>query len=554
MSALNEQRPKIWIAFLGDVQLRLTTPRVAACRLQTDEAARIAALRETMRIFESQEVGQRYQRTHAMDLGQERHFGIRCLPEFDDLAVVLTDLLRKCLDGYQNRFHRGTQSRAEIRADVGLDNPAARSLEPFSVRLHQSASRVDESGSRSNERSTRTYKRQVCLCLCASMSHLRKKFRIDSCKTDGTTPTTSSTEYSGAFMVDSSTTIEAIAVAPGYSNSAVATTTYTINIPPAAATPTFLPASGTYPSAQNVTISDATMGAKIYYTTDGSTPSSGSTLYSAPIVVNVTKTINAIAMASGYRGSAVASAAYTINIPSLTVATPTFSPAAGTYTSAQSVMIADSTAGAVIYYTTDGSAPTPSSTKYTGAITVASTETINAIATASGDTNSAVATATYTINLPAPTFTLAASPTSATINSGQSATFTLTVTPQNGFAQVVNFSCAGLPSGDSCSFSPSSITPVGAAITSTMTIAPATSATSLPLWEKTVGGLTLALLFWPMRRRRVWPVLALTILLAVAMVVTACGGSPKSQVYSITVTAAGGSVSQSASITLTSKN
>lgn len=117
----------------------------------------------------------------------------------------------------------------------------------------------------------------------------------------------------------------------------------------------------------------------------------------------------------------------TLTITALsTVATPVFTPAAGTYTSAQSVAIGDTTVGTTIYYTTNGSSPTTNSTKYTGAITVGSTETIEAIAVAPGYNNSAVASATYTINLPAPTFTLTASPASATIRSGQSSTFTLT--------------------------------------------------------------------------------------------------------------------------------
>ncbi len=81
------------------------------------------------------------------------------------------------------------------------------------------------------------------------------------------------------------------------------------------------------------------------------------------------------------------------------VATPTFSPAAGTYTSAQSVTISDATSGATIYYTTNGSTPTTSSTVYSGAIAVSSgTVTIEAIGVLSGDTNSSVASATYTIN------------------------------------------------------------------------------------------------------------------------------------------------------------
>jgi hypothetical protein len=78
--------------------------------------------------------------------------------------------------------------------------------------------------------------------------------------------------------------------------------------------------------------------------------------------------------------------------------TPTFSPAAGTYSSAQSVTMSDATSGATIYFTTNGTAPTTSSTKYTAPVTVSSTETLQAIAVAAGDSNSAVASATYTID------------------------------------------------------------------------------------------------------------------------------------------------------------
>lgn len=80
-----------------------------------------------------------------------------------------------------------------------------------------------------------------------------------------------------------------------------------------------------------------------------------------------------------------------------TVATPTFSPAGGTYSVAQTVTITTTTSGATIYYTTDGTTPTTSSTHYTAAITVSTTTTIKAIAVKDG-VSSAVATATFTIN------------------------------------------------------------------------------------------------------------------------------------------------------------
>jgi uncharacterized repeat protein (TIGR03803 family) len=164
---------------------------------------------------------------------------------------------------------------------------------------------------------------------------------------------------------------------------------------PTADTPVFAPAAETYTATQDVTITDATPGATIYFTTNGTTPTTSSTKYTAAITVSATETLEAIAVASGDTDSAVASATYTIQ--NSTAATPVFSPAVGTYTSAQSVTITDSTTGSAIYYTTNGTTPTTSSTKYTAAITVSTTETIEAIAVAAGYANSAIASATYTI-------------------------------------------------------------------------------------------------------------------------------------------------------------
>lgn len=79
-----------------------------------------------------------------------------------------------------------------------------------------------------------------------------------------------------------------------------------------AATPTFSPAAGSYSSTQNVTISCATPSSTIYYTTNGSTPTTSSSVYSSPVSVSASSTVKAIATAAGFTQSAVASAAYTI--------------------------------------------------------------------------------------------------------------------------------------------------------------------------------------------------------------------------------------------------
>jgi uncharacterized repeat protein (TIGR01451 family) len=211
--------------------------------------------------------------------------------------------------------------------------------------------------------------------------------------TNGATPTSGSTLYTGPITVSLNETLEAIAVATNYSNSAVATATYTINGSTAA--PVFSIPSGSYANSQTVSITDATQGALIYYTTDGTLPGSFSTVYSGPIVVSTSETLNAVALATNYNPSAITSAHYTINGPA---ATPVFSVPAGSYASTQSVTITDGTQGAAIYYTTNGSTPSNSSILYTGPITVSNSETLEAIAIAANYNNSAVASATYTIN------------------------------------------------------------------------------------------------------------------------------------------------------------
>jgi hypothetical protein len=83
--------------------------------------------------------------------------------------------------------------------------------------------------------------------------------------------------------------------------------------------------------------------------------------------------------------------------PAPTAATPTFSPAPGTYPQQQFVTLSTATADAIIRYTTNGADPTSSSTVYSAPLILSSTTTIKARAFKSGMTDSAVATGTYTI-------------------------------------------------------------------------------------------------------------------------------------------------------------
>src|SRR6266852_2356724 len=266
--------------------------------------------------------------------------------------------------------------------------------------------------------------------------------------------------------------------------------------------------------------------------------------------------------------------AFVVALGQATTATPSFSPPAGTYSSPQMVTISDATAGATIYYTTDGTTPTTASTVFTGPIAVSSTETIKAIAAASGFSNSAVATATYTINLPAADFQVSVDPSTLTIVAGQSGKATFTVTPQNGFNSQVSFACSGLPSEAACIFSPASVTPSGAAVTSTLTVTTTGPSAALRVPTPTSQRPTYALLFPVLamifgiaaRRRRgalhSLQLLGVLMLLMVASGLTSCrggstsGGNPGTPLgtstVSVSASASGaGAINHAANLTIT---
>ena len=251
-----------------------------------------------------------------------------------------------------------------------------------------------------------------------------------------------------------------------------------------------------------------------------------------------------------------------ITAPPATAA-PTFSPAPGITSSTQatsvSVTIADATPGAIIYYTINGAAPTTSSTVYSGPITVSSSgiltiQTIEALAIAAGDSPSTLASATYTIKL-LPTFAVSASPASMTVTAGESAATTVTVTPANGFNSTVSFSCSGLPSGASCSFSPATVTPPLAPASTALTITTTASSAALrrssgPLIPAVAVGLGLCCL--GLRRRRLQQIFLAAVCIAALTLITSCGSSPpQSNTSTLTITATSGSIQQTTTFTLT---
>lgn len=212
--------------------------------------------------------------------------------------------------------------------------------------------------------------------------------------TNGVDPTaTDPIAYMGVpVTVSTSCTLKAKAWATGYDPSSVGSAVYVIQSQ--VATPTFSPDGGTSSNTVSVTMGCTTTGATIYYTTDGTDPTTSSSVYSSPVSVDRTMTLKAMGWKSGWMNSTIKSSSYTVN-----VATPTFSVAAGYYDTNQSVTITCATTGATIRYTTDGSTPTSSSTVYSSAISVTDDMTLSAKAFRTGCTDSAVVSADYYIGM-----------------------------------------------------------------------------------------------------------------------------------------------------------
>jgi hypothetical protein len=128
--------------------------------------------------------------------------------------------------------------------------------------------------------------------------------------TDGSMPTPYSAKYTKPLVISTNETITAIASANGYLQSPPSSVSYqststTIN-------PVFSLAAGTYSGAQTLTITDASPSPTIYYTLDGSPPTTSSAVYSGPLSIPVTETVQAIAVSAGLFASPVVGATYTI--------------------------------------------------------------------------------------------------------------------------------------------------------------------------------------------------------------------------------------------------
>lgn len=174
---------------------------------------------------------------------------------------------------------------------------------------------------------------------------------------DGSVPNAGSAMATGPLRLDTSGTLRAAAFKPDWTSSPMATAAYDLQAP----APTVAPGSGTYEATVLATLSNTLPWLALYYTTDGSLPTSSSpTLASgASVTVDRSMTLRASAAGTGLRASNVTEATY-----SLVVASPQASPSPGWFRGLVTVSLASATPGATLRFTTDGSEPLADSPVY----------------------------------------------------------------------------------------------------------------------------------------------------------------------------------------------
>ncbi|WP_375767984.1 chitobiase/beta-hexosaminidase C-terminal domain-containing protein [Archangium gephyra] len=240
---------------------------------------------------------------------------------------------------------------------------------------------------------------------------------------DGSTPTSASSKYSAPISISANTTLKFFSVDAAGNEETVRTESYIID----AVKPTVAaaPAGGFYNSSRDVTLTctDNASGSgcdTIHYTTDGSTPDTASTTYTAPVTLSADTTLKFVAVDKVGNVSTVQTEVYTFDTDAPTT---TATPAGGTYRTRQNITLACADTGpsgcAATYYTLDGSTPTTSSTRYTAAISLSADTTLKFFSVDKAGNEETARTETYVIDLDLTAPTTTVSPTGGFYNAAE---------------------------------------------------------------------------------------------------------------------------------------
>jgi hypothetical protein len=205
--------------------------------------------------------------------------------------------------------------------------------------------------------------------------------------TDGSEPSELSSIYVSILTFTETTPVNAISKTNGLALSKVNSVVFEKSTAPVSISPN----GGSFIEKVKITLTCPTPGADIYYTLDGSVPTTASIKYSLPFDLDFTATIKAVAAIADLPESEITSASYT-----LTVAPVLVSPSTGNFCDSATISLSCATGDAVIRYTTNNKFPDINSPIYTTAFKIYATTTVRAYASKDGLTNSAFAYKKYT--------------------------------------------------------------------------------------------------------------------------------------------------------------
>jgi hypothetical protein len=332
-------------------------------------------------------------------------------------------------------------------------------------------------------------------------------------------------------------------------------------------------------TSATITAVPGTQGAPlslVQYSVDGGNTYNNVVLASLPysFIVPGSGAINLVARAYDQsRQSAAQSAAVTLpgvcsaGSPIASGGLTQTAPVTQPFATALSVTVSDALSNPVPGVTVNFTAPASgasatlsAATAVTGANGVASVNaTANSTAgsyTVVGSVTGSLATALF--NLTNTDFALSLDNSNLLVQHGSTTTATVIINPLSGFNSPVTLACTGLPTGVTCSFSPSSITPAGTSLASVLTVSAASNASNKTAAQnEVVGGgafLALCVLGGLFRKRRRF--LSLLGLLAVGILLsntTACNGAFRTFNAGFSVTATSGTLTHTAPVTLTVK-
>jgi hypothetical protein len=319
--------------------------------------------------------------------------------------------------------------------------------------------------------------------------------------TDGTTPTQSSNQYTAPFALTATALVKAQAFKSGMTPSSQVSAWFTKDavfdfavsntgnksMTAGSSVTNMISAALVSGTAQPVTYAVVGLpsGATASFSAASCNPTCSSTLTISTTGATPGGTSAITVSATG--GGVTRTTSFNLTVNLQTVATPTISPSGGSFTGSVSVTLQTATSGASIYYTTNGTAPTQSSSPYTGAMTLTSNATVKAIAFKSGSNPSAQASASFIVTVIQPFDFSLSNSGNVSVTAGSSVTKTISATLVSGSAQPVTFAVAGLPSGAVASFSSASCSPT---CSSTLTIntTGSTPAGSSTITVTTTGG------------------------------------------------------------------